>query len=332
MQTTTERPLLEVKGLKTYFYTEDGVVKAVDGVDFEVRRGEMFGLVGESGCGKSVTSFSILRLIGQPGKIIDGEILFDGDNLLDLTEDEMVKVRGNSISMIFQQPTSCLNPVFRVGDQIAEVLDIHHKTGKEKGWARAIELLRMVGVPAPERRVYSYPHEMSGGMAQRVMIAMALACNPELLIADEPTTALDVTIQAQILDLLERFKDDIDTAVILITHDLGVVAETCERVAVMYAGRIVEQTDVKTLFDTPRHPYTIGLMGSIPVLGEIKERLDVIPGSVPNLINAAPGCKFAPRCQVRIEHNCQICLEQEPELTEVAPGHTVRCWVAQGLA
>jgi oligopeptide/dipeptide ABC transporter ATP-binding protein len=332
MQTTTEQPLLEVKGLKTYFYTEDGVVKAVDGVDFQVKRGEMFGLVGESGCGKSVTSFSILRLIGQPGKIIEGEILFDGDNLLDLTEDEMVKVRGNSISMIFQQPTSCLNPVFRVGDQIAEVLDIHHKTGKEKGWARAVELLRMVGVPAPERRVFSYPHEMSGGMAQRVMIAMALACNPELLIADEPTTALDVTIQAQILDLLERFKDDIDTAVILITHDLGVVAETCERVAVMYAGRIVEQTDVKTLFDSPKHPYTIGLMGSIPVLGEIKERLDVIPGSVPNLINAPPGCKFAPRCQVRIEHNCQICLEQEPNLTEVAPGHTVRCWVAQGLA
>jgi len=332
MQTTTERPLLEVKGLKTYFYTEDGVVKAVDGVDFEVKRGEMFGLVGESGCGKSVTSFSILRLIGQPGKIIEGEVLFDGDNLLDLTEDEMVKVRGNSISMIFQQPTSCLNPVFRVGDQIAEVLDIHHKTGKEKGWARAIELLRMVGVPAPERRVFSYPHEMSGGMAQRVMIAMALACNPELLIADEPTTALDVTIQAQILDLIERFKDDIDTAVILITHDLGVVAETCERVAVMYAGRIVEQTDVKTLFADPKHPYTIGLMGSIPVLGEIKERLDVIPGSVPNLINAPPGCKFAPRCQVRIEHNCQICLEQEPDLTEVAPGHTVRCWVAQGLA
>jgi oligopeptide/dipeptide ABC transporter ATP-binding protein len=332
MTTATEPPILKVQGLKTYFYTEDGVVKSVDGVDFEVRRGEMFGLVGESGCGKSVTSFSIMRLVGQPGKIIEGQILFDGENLLELTEEEMVKIRGNRISMIFQQPTSCLNPVFRVGDQIIEVLAVHQKLGKEQGQSRAIELLRMVGVPAPEKRVNAFPHELSGGMAQRVMIAMALACNPELLIADEPTTALDVTIQAQILELMKRFKEEIDTAIILITHDLGVVAEMCERVAVMYAGRIVEQTDVRTLFANPLHPYTSGLIGSIPVLGDIKERLEVIPGSVPNLINPPVGCKFAPRCKVRVEHNCQRCLEEDPELVEVVPGHKVRCWVAQGLA
>ncbi len=332
MTTATEPPILKVQGLKTYFYTEDGVVKSVDGVDFEVRRGEMFGLVGESGCGKSVTSFSIMRLVGQPGKILEGQILFDGENLLELTEDEMVKIRGNRISMIFQQPTSCLNPVFRVGEQIVEVLAVHQKLGKEQGVIRAIELLRMVGVPAPEKRVQAFPHELSGGMAQRVMIAMALACNPELLIADEPTTALDVTIQAQILELMKRFKEEIDTAIILITHDLGVVAEMCERVAVMYAGRIVEQTDVRTLFANPLHPYTSGLIGSIPVLGDIKERLEVIPGSVPNLISPPPGCKFAPRCKVRVEHNCQRCVDEEPPLVEVVPGHKVRCWVAQGAA
>jgi peptide/nickel transport system ATP-binding protein len=290
----------------------------------------MFGLVGESGCGKSVTSFSIMRLVGQPGKIIEGQILFDGENLLELTEEEMVKIRGNRISMIFQQPTSCLNPVFRVGEQIVEVLAVHQKLGKEQGVTRAIELLRMVGVPAPEKRVQAFPHELSGGMAQRVMIAMALACNPELLIADEPTTALDVTIQAQILELMKRFKDEIDTAIILITHDLGVVAEMCERVAVMYAGRIVEQTDVRTLFANPLHPYTNGLIGSIPVRGDIQDRLEVIPGSVPTLIKPPPGCKFAPRCKVRVEHNCQRCVDEEPPLVEVVPGHKVRCWVAQG--
>jgi oligopeptide/dipeptide ABC transporter ATP-binding protein len=332
MTTATEPPILKVQGLKTYFYTEDGVVKSVDGVDFEVRRGEMFGLVGESGCGKSVTSFSIMRLVGQPGKILEGQIIFDGENLLELTEEEMVKIRGNRISMIFQQPTSCLNPVFRVGEQIVEVLAVHQKLGKEQGVTRAIELLRMVGVPAPEKRVQAFPHELSGGMAQRVMIAMALACNPELLIADEPTTALDVTIQAQILELMKRFKEEIDTAIILITHDLGVVAEMCERVAVMYAGRIVEQTDVRTLFANPLHPYTSGLIGSIPVLGDIKERLEVIPGSVPNLISPPPGCKFAPRCKVRVEHNCQRCVDEEPPLVEIVPGHKVRCWVAQGAA
>jgi oligopeptide/dipeptide ABC transporter ATP-binding protein len=321
------KPLLEVKGLKTYFYTEDGIVRAVDGVSFEVYPGEVLGLVGESGCGKSVTSLSIMRLISKPGRIDEGEILLDGENLLKLPEEEMIKVRGNRISMIFQQPQTALNPVFKVGDQLAEVLDVHQDLGREAGWKRAVALLKMVGVPDPERRVEAYPHELSGGMAQRVMIAMALACVPELLIADEPTTALDVTIQAQILDLIRDLRREMGTSVILITHDLGVVAELAERVAVMYAGEIVEQTDVNTLFDQPLHPYTQGLIGSIPILGEIKEKLDVIPGSVPNLINLPAGCRFAPRCQARFKYNCTICAEVKPELEEVKPGHFVRCWL-----
>jgi oligopeptide/dipeptide ABC transporter ATP-binding protein len=323
------KPLLEVKNLKTYFYTEDGVVRAVDGVSFEVYAGEVLGLVGESGCGKSVTSLSIMRLISKPGRIDEGEILLDGENLLELSENEMIKVRGNRISMIFQQPQTALNPVFKVGDQLAEVLDVHQDLGKEAGWNRAVALLKMVGVPDPERRAEAYPHELSGGMAQRVMIAMALACVPELLIADEPTTALDVTIQAQILDLMRDLRREMGTSVILITHDLGVVAEMAERVAVMYAGEIVEQTDVNTLFDQPLHPYTQGLIGSIPVLGQIKERLDVIPGSVPNLVNLPPGCRFAPRCQARFKYACTICAEVKPELEEVKPGHLVRCWLYQ---
>jgi oligopeptide/dipeptide ABC transporter ATP-binding protein len=323
------KPLLEVKGLKTYFYTEDGIVRAVDGVSFEVYPGEVLGLVGESGCGKSVTSLSIMRLISKPGRIDEGEILLDGENLLKLPEDEMIKVRGNRISMIFQQPQTALNPVFKVGDQLAEVLDVHQDLGKDAGWKRAIALLKMVGVPDPERRVEAYPHELSGGMAQRVMIAMALACVPELLIADEPTTALDVTIQAQILDLMRDLRREMGTSVILITHDLGVVAEMAERVAVMYAGEIVEQTDVNSLFDQPLHPYTQGLIGSIPVLGQLKEKLDVIPGSVPNLVNLPPGCRFAPRCQARFQYGCTICAEVKPELTEVKQGHLVRCWLYQ---
>ncbi len=321
--------MLEVRGLKTYFFTEAGVVKAVDGVDFHIDRGEVLGLVGESGCGKSVTSFSIMRLVGMPGKIVDGQIIFDGRDLVQLPESEMIKIRGNRISMIFQQPTSCLNPVFRVGDQLAEVLEIHQGLGKKVGRARAIELLKLVGIPEPEKRVEAYPHELSGGMAQRVMIAMALACLPELLIADEPTTALDVTIQAQILDLLRRLQSEMGTAIILITHDLGIVAEMCQRVAVMYAGRIVEQADVATIFEQPQHPYTIGLLGSVPVLGVVKDKLDVIPGNVPNLVNLPPGCQFAPRCRARVEHGLNICTEQEPELKPVAPGHTVRCWLYQ---
>ena len=319
--------ILDISGLKTYFFTEDGVVKAVDGVDLQVKRGEIVGLVGESGCGKSVTSHSIMRLIGQPGKIVEGEILFDQHDLAKASEREMRQIRGNRISMIFQQPTSCLNPVFKVGDQVAEVLDIHQKLGKEKGWSRAIELLKMVGIPEPERRVHAFPHEMSGGMAQRVMIAMALACVPELLIADEPTTALDVTIQAQILNLMRDLHRNMDTSIILITHDLGIVAEMCNRVAVMYAGRIVEQTDVRTLFKDPKHPYTRGLIGSIPVLGKVKDELEVIPGSVPNLIDLPPGCRFAPRCRARLEHQLTRCVEQEPDLLPVSPNHTVRCWL-----
>jgi oligopeptide/dipeptide ABC transporter ATP-binding protein len=321
------KPLLEVKNLKTYFYTEDGVVYAVDGVDFYVNPGEVLGIVGESGCGKSVTSLSIMRLISVPGKIVEGEILFDGKDLVKATEKEMMQVRGNRISMIFQQPQSSLNPVFKAGDQISEVLNIHQDFGKEAGQKRAVELLKLVGIPEPEKRAESYPHELSGGMAQRVMIAMALACVPDLLIADEPTTALDVTIQAQILDLMRDMKQQLGSAMILITHDLGVIAEMANRVAVMYAGEIVEETSVNDLFDTPLHPYTQGLIGSIPVLGEIKERLEVIPGSVPNLIAPPPGCRFAPRCKARIEHNLFICTDNRPNLIEVSEGHKVRCWL-----
>ena len=329
MTEQTVHPLLEVRNLKTYFYTEDGVVKAVDGVDFKVFPGEVLGLVGESGCGKSVTALSILRLISQPGKVLEGEIVFDGRDLLKLTESEMTHVRGNRISMIFQQPQTALNPVFKVGSQIGEVLNIHQDLGTEAGWKRAIELLKMVGIPEAERRAESYPHELSGGMAQRVMIAMALACLPELLIADEPTTALDVTIQAQILDLMRDLRAKVGASVILITHDLGVISEMAERVAVMYAGRIVEQADVKALFAKPLHPYTQGLMGSIPVLGKIKEKLDVIPGNVPNLINLPPGCRFAPRCRARVGYQLKMCTEVEPDLIEVVPAHTARCWLYQ---
>jgi oligopeptide/dipeptide ABC transporter ATP-binding protein len=255
--------------------------------------------------------------------------LLDGKNLLNFSEDEMTKVRGNRVSMIFQQPQTALNPVFQVENQIAEVLDIHKHVGKEAGKARAIELLKMVGIPDAERRAEAYPHELSGGMAQRVMIAMALACMPELLIADEPTTALDVTIQAQILDLIRDLRTKMGTSVILITHDLGVVAEMAERVAVMYAGEIVEQADVNQLFEQPLHPYTQGLIGSIPILGQLKERLDVIPGSVPNLVNLPPGCRFAPRCTGREKFGLKICTDVKPNLTEVVPGHLVRCWLYQ---
>jgi oligopeptide/dipeptide ABC transporter ATP-binding protein len=329
VSTNGKENILEVSNLRTFFYTEDGVVKAVDGLDFNVRRGEILGLVGESGCGKSVTSFSIMRLVGMPGQIVDGKITFDGQDLLGLPESEMTHIRGNRISMIFQQPTGCLNPVFKVGDQISEVLDIHQSLGKEAGWERAIELMQMVGIPEPEKRAHTYPHELSGGQAQRVMIAMALACIPELLIADEPTTALDVTIQAQILDLMRDLQSKMDTSIILITHDLGVVAEMVNRVAVMYAGRIIEQTEVVTLFRDPQHPYTQGLIASVPVMGVVQEKLATIPGSVPNLIDLPPGCKFAPRCQARVDNNLAICTEEEPELKSVAPGHTVRCWLYQ---
>jgi oligopeptide/dipeptide ABC transporter ATP-binding protein len=301
----------------------------VDGVDFYVNSGEVLGIVGESGCGKSVTSLSIMRLISQPGKIEAGEIFFEGKDLVKATEEEMMKIRGNRVSMIFQQPQSALNPVFRAGDQISEVLNIHQDFGKEAGQKRAVELLKLVGIPEPESRAQSFPHELSGGMAQRVMIAMALACVPDLLIADEPTTALDVTIQAQILDLMRDMRTQLGSAMILITHDLGVIAEMADRVAVMYAGEIVEQSPVASLFDEPLHPYTKGLIGSIPILGEVRERLDVIPGSVPNLVNLPTGCRFAPRCMARVEHNLSICADKRPELVEVYEGHKVRCWLYQ---
>ncbi len=329
MSSNNQQPLLEIQNLKTYFYTEDGIVKAVDGVDFSVYPGEVMGLVGESGCGKSVTSLSIMRLIGIPGKVIDGEIFFEGRNLLTLSEAEMVDMRGNRISMIFQQPQSSLNPVFKVGDQVAEVLQIHQNMGREESWEKAVDLLRLVGIPDVEEKAHSYPHEMSGGQAQRVMIAMALALNPQLLLADEPTTALDVTIQAQILDLMRDLRTRMGTSVVLITHDLGVIAEMADRVAVMYAGRIVEQSEIDSLFDKPLHPYTQGLIASIPVLGKIKDRLDVIPGSVPNLINLPPGCKFAPRCRARVDNELTICTELEPDLLPILPDHKVRCWLYQ---
>jgi len=319
--------ILEVKGLKTQYYTEAGVVRAVDGVDIVVKRGEVLGLVGESGCGKSVTSLSIMRLISQPGRIVDGQVFFDNEDLLLLPESRMMNIRGNRISMIFQQPQSSLNPVFRIGDQITEVLHIHQDMSKEEAYTRCIELLRMVGIPEPEARARAFPHEMSGGMAQRVMIAMALACVPELLIADEPTTALDVTIQAQILDLMRNLKSKMDTAIILITHDLGVVAEMCDRVDVMYAGRIVEEAQVNELYARPKHPYTAALIGSAPILGQAEKDLVTIPGTVPNLINLPSGCKFAPRCVARIEHGLTRCEEEEPELLQMAQGHWVRCWL-----
>ncbi len=319
--------ILEIRDLRTHFFTEAGVVKAVDGVDIIVKRGEVLGLVGESGCGKSVTSLSIMRLVSQPGRIVSGEIIFDNENLLKLSESRMINIRGNQISMIFQQPQSSLNPVFRVGEQLTEVLLIHQNIEKEVAQQRAVEMLSMVGIPEPGRRARAYPHELSGGMAQRVMIAMALACVPQLLIADEPTTALDVTIQAQILDLMRNLRTQMEMSTILITHDLGVVAEMCDRVNVMYAGRIVEEADVKELFQRPKHPYTEALIGSTPVLGQTDKELVTIPGSVPNLINLPVGCKFAPRCHARIEHELEICTEEEPKLKQVAPNHWARCWL-----
>jgi len=318
---------LEIRGLKTQFFTEEGVVQAVDGVDITVKRGEVLGIVGESGCGKSVTSLSIMRLVSEPGRIVEGEILFDDEDLLKISEASMRNIRGNSISMIFQQPQSCLNPVFRVGDQLTEVLLIHQDVGKDEAEDRAIEMLSMVGIPEPESRVKSFPHELSGGMAQRVMIAMALACVPQLLIADEPTTALDVTIQAQILDLMNGLKSQTETSIILITHDLGVVAEMCDRVYVMYAGRIVEEADIFTLYKEPKHPYTKALINSTPVLGQPDKDLTTIPGSVPNLIDLPAGCKFAPRCLARVENNLEICTQSEPELKLIGKDQMVRCWL-----
>ncbi len=314
--------LLRVNNLKTYFYTDNGVVQAVDGIDLVLRRGETLGVVGESGSGKSVTSMSILRLISSPGRIVEGEITFDGTDLLALDEAEMRKIRGNRIAMIFQQPTTCLNPVFKVGEQIIEALELHMNLSGEEAKRRCIELLGMVGLPDPQRRFNQYPHELSGGQCQRVMIAMGLACNPELLIADEPTTALDVTIQAQILDLMRDLRTKIDTSIILITHDMGVIAEMADNVIVMYAGQVVEYAPAAAVFDDPKHPYTQGLLSSMPMLGQEREELTAIPGTVPSLINPPTGCRFANRCPYRFER-----CDEEPPLFPLSGNRQARCWL-----
>ena len=319
--------LLEVKDLKTYFFTHEGTVKAVDGINLKVNKGETLGLVGESGCGKSVTALSIMRLIpSPPGKIVGGNIHFEGKNLLELGEKEMRKIRGRKISMIFQEPMTSLDPMFTIGDEIAEVIKLHQGLKKNEAREKAIESLKIVGMPDPEKRINEYPHELSGGMRQRAMIAMALSCNPALLIADEPSTALDVTIQAQILRLIDELRKKFGTSVLLITHDLGVIAETCDNVAVMYAGHIVEHTDVNTLFRNPLHPYTKGLMKSIPRLDIDTERLEIIRGLVPNLLNMPPGCPFQPRCDFCSE----VCTKELPKLVETEKNHLVRCHLVGG--
>jgi oligopeptide transport system ATP-binding protein len=314
--------ILEINNLKTHFFTEDGVVKAVDGISFELKKGETLGIVGESGSGKSITALSIMRLVpSPPGKIIDGEIFFKGNNFLEFSEKEMRDVRGNEVAMIFQDPMSSLNPVIKVGEQIAEAIRLHLKLSKKEAWRRAIKMLEKVGIPEAEIRANSYPHEFSGGMRQRAMIGMALSCNPELLIADEPTTALDVTIQAQILDLMDNLKTEFNTAIIMITHDLGVVSEVCDKVLVMYAGNPVEYTDVDTLFKSPKHPYTKGLLKSIPSVDDDRVRLDPIEGLPPDLRYLPKGCNFQERCDEKME----VCENNHPQLVEVEPGHFVAC-------
>jgi len=322
MNINNKKSLLEVKDLKTYFFTEDGVVKAVDGVDFEVNRGETLGLVGESGCGKSVTAFSIMRLLDYPGKTVGGEVIFKGENLLKKNDNEMRKIRGKEIAMIFQEPMTALNPVLRVGFQISEALMMHFEISKEEAIKKSIELLKKVGIPMPEERVNEYPHQLSGGMRQRAMIAMAMSCDPALLIADEPTTALDVTIQAQILDLMKSLLREFNASLIMITHDLGVIAEIADSIAVMYASKIVEYADKKTIFHNPLHPYTFGLLTSIPRLDVEMKRLNVIPGIVPNPLHFPTGCKFNPRCRFTTNK----CREEEPPLIKTEEGHLVRCW------
>jgi len=316
--------LLEIKNLRTYFYVRGFVAKAVDNVSLTIRSGETLGLVGESGCGKSVTAHSIIRLIPDPpGKIESGEILFDDKKLLELSEYQMRKIRGNHISMIFQEPMTSLNPVFPVGDQVGEVIRLHQKLSRSETRERVIDMFHLVGIPAAETRLSEYPHQMSGGMRQRVMIAMALACNPKLMIADEPTTALDVTIQAQILDLMNKLKTETGASILFITHDMGVIAEMAQNVAVMYTGKVMEYTDVQTLYASPKHPYTIGLLQSIPVPGrENKEdRLKTIPGVVPSLLNLPPGCLYSDRCP-DVFNDCH---QVEPELYQAGNNHLVRC-------
>jgi len=316
--------LLEIRNLKTYFEVRRSVLKAVDDVSLSIEAGKTMGLVGESGCGKSVTAASIMGLVPMPpGKIAGGEILFEGVNLLKLPESKMKKIRGNSISMIFQEPMTSLNPVFTVGDQVAEVIRLHQGLSRRETRDKVIEVFGMVGIPAAESRITDYPHQMSGGMRQRVIIAMALACNPKLMIADEPTTALDVTIQAQILDLMNKLKEEAGASILFITHDLGVIAEMAQNVAVMYAGKVVEEADVDTLFAEPRHPYTIGLMSSIPVPGreEKRRRLSTIPGVVPSLFKLSEGCLFHERCAEAREE----CRRVSPPIIDLGNGHMVRC-------
>jgi oligopeptide/dipeptide ABC transporter ATP-binding protein len=324
-----DTPVLEVKNLRTAFRTEHGQVVAVDDVSFSVRPGRTLGIVGESGCGKSVTSLSIMGLIpSPPGKIVGGEILFKGKDLVTLSPAEMRKIRGNEISMIFQEPMTSLNPVFTIGNQIMETIILHQKLSKKEAKLKAIEMLRLVGIPAPESRVDDYPHQLSGGMRQRVMIAMALSCNPTVLIADEPTTALDVTIQAQILELIKGLREKLKMAVVLITHDLGVVAETCDSVVVMYAGKVVEQGTAEDIFHRPAHPYTRGLLNSIPESSEGTERkkggrLETIPGLVPSLHNLPKGCRFMDRCK---RAQPETCSKAQPPLDAVGPGHRAACY------
>lgn len=322
--------LVEIRNLKTHFFTEDGISPAVDGVNLYVQRGETLAVVGESGCGKSVTSLSVMRLVPDPpGKIVDGEILFEGRDLLKITESEMRKIRGNDISMIFQEPMTSLNPIYTIGDQIVETITQHQGLSRKESLDKVVEMLRLVGIPLPDRRVNEYPHQLSGGMRQRVMIAMALSCNPKLLIADEPTTALDVTIQAQILELMRKLKKDLGMAIMLITHDLGVVAEMAKRVVVMYAGKVIEEGDVFSIFRHPLHPYTEGLLASVPRMDSTRESLHVIEGVVPNPLKLPVGCRFSPRCPYVIDR----CRERQPELEQVAPGRYVACFLgAERLA
>jgi oligopeptide transport system ATP-binding protein len=320
-----KQPLLEVRNLKTWFYTPDGIVKAVNGVSYTLNEGEALGLVGESGCGKSVSAMSLMRLIPTPpGRIVEGEVIFDGRDLLKLNDEGIRRVRGNDIAMIFQDPMTSLNPVLTVGRQIGEALELHKGMSGDQARKRTIELLELVGIPAARSRVDDYPHQFSGGMRQRVMIAMALSCDPKLLIADEPTTALDVTIQAQILDLIKSLRQDLGMAVIMITHDLGVVAGVADKINVMYAGFIVESAPAEELFAKPRHPYTLGLLRSIPRIDEPrKEKLIPIEGLPPDLIDAPQGCPFVPRCTYKVDR----CVEENPSLEPVDPGHNIACWV-----
>ncbi len=314
--------LLELRDLKTHFFTQDGTVRAVDGVTFEIRDGQTLGVVGESGCGKSITAMSVLRLIERPGRIIGGEVLLRGKNVLNYSDQEMRDVRGNQISMIFQEPMTSLNPVYTCGDQIAEAVELHEAISRREAWGRAIEMLAQVGIPEPARRAKQYPHQMSGGMRQRVMIAMALSTNPELLIADEPTTALDVTIQAQILELMKALRERNKMAIMLITHDLGVVAEMADEVVVMYSGKVFERADALTIFEQPHNPYTRGLLASIPRLGDKRERLEVIRGVVPNPLNLPTGCLFKRRCPYAMP----VC-DTPPPVRQVKAGHISRCWL-----